>query len=96
MQDFDFWMKQDLPIVENSDCVFVISKDKKWRESKGVCREVSLNCEINNKFFVFSPDQILSGDYEFVLNNYHDYGMSKTLNPNRGAENEMQKSYYNS
>ena len=73
MCDYDFWMAQDLPFVEFCDCVIVLSDNNKWRQSKGVCTEVSRNCAINHPFFVFSPDQIKDGCYKQILRDSGKY-----------------------
>ena len=91
MCDHNFWMKQDLPEVDSSDVVVVISKDRSWRDSKGVRAEVKRACEKYRPFFVFSPEQIKDGSYRFCIENSFEYyqnnymkGFKKEVMPNEG------------
>ena len=67
MCDHDFWMEQDLPFVDDSDCVVVVSNETDWKLSSGVTAEVRRACEQYKPFFVFTKSQIMDGCYRQIL-----------------------------
>lgn len=56
MQAFDFWMKQDLPMVKWCDefWVYTIGHDA-WQQSRGVCKELETATELGKRVRFVSP-----------------------------------------